>query len=95
MLFMSLERNNLDIYEDSDGQRYVVPRDGTPFDIWLEESANDRPVKQQGRWMGCTGMVKRPKIRGQIDREAWICQMFGTDWRTNGRVAPRRGAAVL
>ena len=95
MLFMSLERNDLDIYEDSEGQRHIVPADGTPFDLWLEQSSDERPLRRQGRWMGCVGMVKRPKIRGQVNRDDWMCQMFGADWRTNGRVAPRKGTAVL
>ena len=27
------------------------------------------------------------KTRGEVGREEWMCQMFGNDWRTNGRVA--------
>lgn len=41
------------------------------------------------------GAIRCQKTRGSISRDDWMCQMFGADWRTNGRVAPRRGAAVL
>ena len=33
------------------------------------------------------GAVNWHKTRGQIGREEWMCQQFGDDWRTNGRVA--------
>lgn len=75
-------------------------------DDWLDHE--DIPCKQ-GRWENVAktyedrdgrvhtfiGCVRRPKTRGAIDRETWMCQMFGADWRTNSRVAPHRNTSVL
>ena len=72
------------VHDIVDGVYRDDPLDWVDWEKWPPSPCRGAPPKNQ--WTGHIGAVRRPKTRGQIGREAWMCKMFGNDWRSNGLV---------